>query len=72
MFRKNKRHFELPLTSNVDELPPKLRKRLDTSWSGVFYREFFSRPQRSSLHDIICRLPLTTKHPCECIGRAEV
>jgi hypothetical protein len=43
MFKKNKRHFQLPLTSNVDELPPKLRKWLDTSWSGVFYREFFSR-----------------------------
>jgi len=43
MFRKNRRHFQLPLTSHVDELPPKLRKRLDTSWSGVFYREFFSR-----------------------------
>jgi hypothetical protein len=43
MFRKNHRHFQLPLTSNVDELPPKLRKRLDTSWSGAFYREFFSR-----------------------------
>ena len=47
MFRKNKRHFQLPLTSNVDELPPKLRKRLDTSWSGVFYREFFSRLDES-------------------------
>jgi hypothetical protein len=43
MFKKNRLHFQLPLTSNVDELPPKLRKRLDTSWSGVFYREFFSR-----------------------------
>jgi hypothetical protein len=43
MFRKNSRHFQLPLTSHVDELPEKLRKRLDTSWSGVFYREFFSR-----------------------------
>ena len=43
MFKKNQRHFQLPLTSNVDELPPKLRKHLDTSWSGVFYREFFSR-----------------------------
>lgn len=43
MFKKNQRHFQLPLTSNVDELPPKLRKRLDTSWSGAFYREFFSR-----------------------------
>ena len=43
MFRKNQRHFHIPLTSHVDELPEKLRKRLDTSWSGVFYREFFSR-----------------------------
>ena len=43
MFKKNNRHFQLPLTSNVDELPPKLRNRLDTSWSGVFYREFFCR-----------------------------
>ena len=43
MFKRNHHHFQLPLTSNVDELPPKLRKRLDTSWSGVFYREFFSR-----------------------------
>jgi hypothetical protein len=43
MFKKNHRHFQLPLTSNVDELPPKLRKRLDTSWSGAFYREFFCR-----------------------------
>ncbi len=43
MFKKNQRHFQLPLTSNVDELPKKLRKRLDTSWSGVFYREVFSR-----------------------------
>jgi hypothetical protein len=43
MFKKNHRHLQIPLTSNVDELPEKLRKRLDTSWSGVFYREFFSR-----------------------------
>jgi len=43
MFKKNHRHFQLPLTSNVDELPPKLRKHLDTSWSGAFYREFFCR-----------------------------
>jgi len=43
MFKENHRHFQLPLTSNVDELPPKLRKHLDTSWSGAFYREFFCR-----------------------------
>jgi len=43
MFRKNQNHRQIPLTSNVDELSTKLRKRLETSWSGVFYREFFSR-----------------------------
>jgi len=43
MFKKNHRHYQLPLTSNVDELPEKLRKHLDTSWSGAFYREFFCR-----------------------------
>ena len=43
MFRKNQGHFQLPLTSNVDELPEKLRKRLEKSWAGVFYGEFFTR-----------------------------
>ncbi|MEI6704750.1 MAG: transposase, partial [Deltaproteobacteria bacterium] len=43
MFKKNTSHLQIPLTSNVDELPPQLRKRLDTSWSGVFYRENFCR-----------------------------
>jgi len=47
MFKKNHRHNQIPLTSHVDELPQKLRKRLDTSWSGVFYREFFSRLNES-------------------------
>ena len=43
MFKKNHRHLQLPLTSHVDDLPEKLRKRLENSWAGVFYREFFCR-----------------------------
>lgn len=43
MFRKNQRHLQLPLTSHVDDLPEKLRQRLETSWAGVFYREVFCR-----------------------------
>jgi hypothetical protein len=51
MFKKNHHHgsavsyhhLQIPLTSHVDELPEKLRKRLDTSWAGVFYPEFFCR-----------------------------
>jgi hypothetical protein len=43
MFKKNHRHLQIPLTSHVDELPEKLRKRLEKSWAGIFYREFFCR-----------------------------
>src|SRR3989304_5479932 len=43
MFKKNRRHLQIPLTSHVDELPDKLRKRLGQSWAGGFYREFLSR-----------------------------
>jgi len=43
MFRKNTRHYQLPLTSHVDELPEPLRKRLKNSWAETFYREFFCR-----------------------------
>jgi hypothetical protein len=28
MFKKNHRHLQIPLTSHVDDLPEKLRKRL--------------------------------------------
>jgi len=43
MFKKNHRHLQIPLTSHVDDLPEKLRKRLENSWAGTFYREFFCR-----------------------------
>lgn len=43
MFKKNQHHFQLPLTSHVDDLPEKLRRRLENSWAGVFYREVFCR-----------------------------
>jgi hypothetical protein len=41
MFRENKQHLQPYLISNVNDLPKKHRKRLDNSWAGVFYREFF-------------------------------
>ena len=43
MFRKNEAHRQPPLLSPVRLLPEKQRQRLDASWAGVFYREFFSR-----------------------------
>jgi hypothetical protein len=43
MFRKNKRHLQPPLLSSVSQLSAKHRQRLDESWAGDFYREFFCR-----------------------------
>ena len=43
MFRKNDQHLQLPLFSSIDSLPEKQLKRLEASWAGTFYREFFVR-----------------------------
>ncbi|HEB26920.1 MAG TPA: hypothetical protein ENI05_03955 [Porticoccus sp.] len=41
IFRKNKRHLQPLQISNVNDLPTKQSKRLEKSWAGVFYQEFF-------------------------------
>jgi hypothetical protein len=43
MFRKNTRHLQPAVISVASELPEKQRKRLENSWAGTFYKEFFCR-----------------------------
>lgn len=43
MFRKNTKHRQPALISAASELPEKQRKRLENSWAGTFYKEFFCR-----------------------------
>ena len=43
MFKKNVKHQQPALISAASELPEKQRKRLEKSWAGTFYQEFFSR-----------------------------
>ena len=43
MFRKNTKHQQPALISAASELPEKQRKRLENSWAGAFYKEFFCR-----------------------------
>jgi hypothetical protein len=43
MFRKNNKHQQPALISAASELPEKQRKRLENSWAGTFYPEFFCR-----------------------------
>jgi len=41
MFVENNKHKQLSLISSVNDLPEKHQTRLDESWAGTFYREFF-------------------------------
>ena len=43
MYRKNKTHQQPALISAIRDLPEKQRVRLEQSWAGTFYREFFCR-----------------------------
>lgn len=43
MFRKNTKHQQPALISAITDLPEKQRTRLEQSWAGAFYREFFCR-----------------------------
>jgi hypothetical protein len=43
MFKKNTKHQQPALISAISDLPEKQRKRLENSWAGTFYREFFCR-----------------------------
>lgn len=43
MFRDNQGHIQPPLWNDWGSLPEEQRHRLDESWAGVFYREFFCR-----------------------------
>lgn len=43
MFIKNTKHQQPALISAVSELPEKQRLRLEQSWAGTFYTEFFCR-----------------------------
>lgn len=57
MYKKNSRHLQIPLTSHVDELPDNLRKRLENSWGGVFYREFFLRLDEAPFAKLYADIP---------------
>lgn len=48
MFKKNRKHQQPALISAASELPEKQRKRLENSWAGTFYEEFFSRIDEES------------------------
>jgi hypothetical protein len=48
MFKPNTQHLQPAIISAASELPEKQRKRLEASWAGTFYKEFFCRIDEES------------------------
>ena len=47
MYRAHQEHLQAPLFSDLDHLSEKARRRLEESWAGAFYQEFFARMDKS-------------------------
>ena len=57
MFRKNQRHLQPALISNVQQLPDRQRQRLEQSWAGVFFHEVFCRLNEEPFAVLYADLP---------------
>ena len=47
MFRENKQHLQPGMFDAFQQMSEKMRQRLEASWAGTFYREFFCRIDES-------------------------
>jgi hypothetical protein len=63
MFKKNPRHVQPYLISNINDLPEKQRKLLETSWSGTFFREFYSRVDEEPFAELYVDFPSRPNAP---------
>ena len=57
MFKENTKHQQPALISAVSDLPEKQRLRLEQSWAGTFYQEFFSRINEETFSVLYSDLP---------------
>lgn len=57
MFRKNKKHLQPALISNINQLPQRQRERLEQSWAGVFYNEVFCRLKEEPFGELYSDMP---------------
>lgn len=57
MYKPNKKHLQPLLISHVNDLPEKHRERLEESWAGTFYREFFCRLKEDPFAVLYAEVP---------------
>ena len=63
MYKANRRHMQPLLISNVNDLPEEQRQRLESSWAGEFYREFFCRIREGTLAVLYADVPSRPNTP---------
>jgi hypothetical protein len=63
MYKDNKHHKQPVLICSVNELPEEQREYLDTSWAGVFYREFFCRLNEAPFAVLYANMPSRPNYP---------
>jgi hypothetical protein len=63
MYKDNKHHNQPVLICSVNELPEEQREYLDTSWAGVFYREFFCRLNEAPFAVLYANMPSRPNYP---------
>jgi hypothetical protein len=57
MYKPNQKHLQPPLISTVQALADKHRQRLEQSWAGEFYRQFFCRLKEQPFACLYADLP---------------
>ncbi len=72
MYKRNQRHLQLPLMSQLDALSDKRRKGLEESWAGTFYREFFCRLDEDIFTDLYSDKPSRPNIPVNVLAGFEV
>jgi hypothetical protein len=63
VFKQNFTHLQIPFTSNVDELPDVLRKRLQNSWAGSYYRDVFCHIDETVFAVLYVNFPSRPNNP---------
>ncbi len=72
MFQKNDDHLQQSFFSGLNELPDKLQKRLEESWSGVFYNEVFVRIDESPYATLYADIPSRPNIPVNTLVGLEI
>jgi hypothetical protein len=63
MYKANRKHIQPLLISNVKDLPEEQRQRLESSWAGEFYREFFCRIREETFAVLYADVPSRPNTP---------